>query len=70
MQLGGVTGAFADDVVVALDEAGIEGNATAIDVPEACDLPPGEWRSLTKELLATLYSIPTSRPKPRSSGHS
>ena len=41
-----------------LDEAGTEGNAAAIDVPEGCDLPPGEWRSLTKELLATLYSMP------------
>jgi RNA polymerase sigma factor (sigma-70 family) len=41
-----------------LDEAGIEGNATEVDVPEGDDVPPGEWRSLTKDLLASLYSMP------------
>jgi RNA polymerase sigma factor (sigma-70 family) len=41
-----------------LDEAGIEGDAVDVDVPEGVDVPPGEWRSLTKDLLATLYSPP------------
>jgi RNA polymerase sigma factor (sigma-70 family) len=41
-----------------LDEAGIESNAAQVDVPEGADVPPGEWRSLTKDLLTTLYSPP------------
>jgi hypothetical protein len=41
-----------------LDEAGIESNAAEVDVPEGPDVPAGEWRSLTKDLLATLYSPP------------
>src|SRR6266852_118275 len=41
-----------------LDEAGIEGDAAEVDVPEGDDLPPGEWRSLTKDLLATMYAMP------------
>ena len=41
-----------------LDEAGIETNAAEVDAPEGADVPPGEWRSLTKDLLATLYSPP------------
>ena len=41
-----------------LNEAGIETNAAEVDAPESADVPPGEWRSLTKDLLATLYSPP------------
>jgi RNA polymerase sigma factor (sigma-70 family) len=45
-----------------LDESGIEAitgsDAAEVDVPECVDVPPGEWRSLTKDLLATLYSPP------------
>jgi bifunctional DNase/RNase len=41
-----------------LDEAGVEGNAAEVDVPEGADVPSGEWRSLTTDLLATLYSPP------------
>jgi uncharacterized protein len=41
-----------------LDEAGIESNAAQVDVPECADVPPGDWRSLTNDLLATLYSPP------------
>jgi hypothetical protein len=41
-----------------LDEAGIEDEAAEVDVPKGADVPPGEWRSLTQDLLATLYSPP------------
>jgi RNA polymerase sigma factor (sigma-70 family) len=41
-----------------LDDAGIEGDTAEVDVPDGVEIPPGEWRSLTKDLLATLHSPP------------
>jgi len=46
--------------VTVLDEAGIEGNAVEVALSEGDNFPPGEWRSLTKDLLATQYSMPTA----------
>lgn len=41
-----------------LDEAGIETETGEMFESEAAEVPPGEWRSLTKDLLATLYPSP------------
>jgi bifunctional DNase/RNase len=41
-----------------LDEAGVEGDPRELDVPEDAEVPPGDWRSLTSDLLTLLYAPP------------